>query len=92
MSPLFASYIDILVVLKKMIRAVKPGGYIYTSFKYGVFEGYRNNRYFTDFTEEKLKELWGSASSMQIFDLWITGDVRPDRKDEKWINLLARRV
>lgn len=39
-------------VVRKMIRATKDGGYMYTSFTYGEFHGYRNERYFTDFTSE----------------------------------------
>ena len=35
-------------VFKKMLTALKPGGRIYTSFKYGEYEGMRNGRYFTD--------------------------------------------
>ena len=35
-----------------MIHAAKTGGYLYMSFKYGTFEGYRGDKYFTDFTEE----------------------------------------
>ena len=77
---------------RRVRRALKPGGAFYASFKYGTFEGMRNGRYFTDFTEETLKEFWESATSLRIFDLWITEDVRPDRKDEKWINLLARKA
>lgn len=91
-SILHLSHIDLKDVFYRMIKAVKSGGYIYTSFKYGTFEGERNGRYFTDFTEESLKTFWDSATSMQIFDLWITHDVRPGREEEKWINLLARRV
>ena len=79
-------------VLRLIRRALKPNGTFYASFKYGTFEGMRSGRYFTDFTEESLKTFWDSATIMQIFDLWITHDVRPGREEEKWINLLARRV
>ena len=79
-------------VLGRVETALKAGGVLYASFKYGTFEGMRSGRYFTDFTEESLKTFWDSATSMQIFDLWITHDVRPGREEEKWINLLARRV
>lgn len=44
-------------VLQKMSRAVKPNGIIYMSFKYGDFEGLRNERYFTDLTEATAQEL-----------------------------------
>jgi len=40
--------------VRKMIRATKDGSYRYTSFTYGEFHGYRNGRYFTDFTSEGL--------------------------------------
>ena len=33
------------------MRALKKEGYIYTSFKYGEYAGYREERYYTDFTE-----------------------------------------
>lgn len=78
-------------VLGKLETALKSGGILYASFKYGAFEGMRNGRYFTDFTEETLKTFWESVTTVRIFDLWITEDVRPGRKDEKWINLLARK-
>ncbi len=78
-------------VLGRVETALKFGGVLYASFKYGTFEGMRNGRYFSDFTEETLKAFWEEATSLKIFDLWITEDVRPDRKEEKWINLLARK-
>ena len=43
-------------VMHKMVKALKRKGIIYTSFKYGNFEGERNGRYFTDMTEEKSDE------------------------------------
>ena len=79
-------------VVRKISAALKPEGVLYTSFKYGDSEGLRGDRYFTDFTEEKLKEYWKQFPSLRIFDQWITNDVRPGREEEKWINLLAKRI
>ena len=79
-------------VLRRIESALKPGGTLYASFKYGDYEGIRNGRYFTNFTEESLKVFWTRETSMQIFDMWITHDVRPGREEERWINFLARRV
>lgn len=79
-------------VLFRIQRALKPGGILYTSFKYGTFEGLRNGRYFTDFTEETLQEFWERIPELSIEEIWITQDVRPGREEERWINLLARRV
>lgn len=57
-----------------------------------AFEGIRSGRYFTDFTEESLTEFWSEFPALKITELWITQDVRPGREEERWINLLARRV
>lgn len=82
---------ELLDVLGKIGCALKTGGVLYASFKYGNAEGMRNGRHFTDFTEESLKEFWKDVPSLKIFDLWITEDVRPGRENEKWINFLARK-
>jgi len=79
-------------VLKKIAVALHIGGILYTSFKYGTFEGLRNGRYFTDFTEKTLTEFWSEIKGLHIIEIWITEDVRPGREEERWINLLARRV
>ena len=79
-------------VLKKMIVALKENGIIYTSFKYGMFEGERNGRFFTDFTEETFQEFVSDVDEIKIEESWITGDVRPGRGDERWLNLILRKI
>ena len=79
-------------VMHRIAAALKPGGILYTSFKYGNFEGIRGGRYFTNFTEESLTEFWAEFPALKIKELWITQDVRPGREEERWSNLLARRV
>lgn len=79
-------------VLRKMIAALKENGIIYTSFKYGMFEGERNGRFFTDFTEETFREFVADMNGIQIEETWITGDVRPGRGDERWLNLILRKI
>jgi len=83
---------ELIDVFGKMVRALHPGGVIYTSFKHGTFEGVRNGRYFTDFTEPAFREFLAGIPSLRIEELWITGDVRPGREDEKWLNLLLRKA
>ena len=78
-------------VLYKMMRAVKIGGFIYTSFKYGEFEGYRNERYFIDFTEKSLEEFIRTIPEIEIVEEWVSADARPGRSDEKWLNLILRK-
>ncbi len=91
-SILHLEKVELLDVLNKISKALKQGGVLYTSFKYGTFEGMRNGRYFTDFTEESLIEFMKAIPSLILFDKWITCDVRPGREEERWINILARRV
>ena len=78
-------------VLRKMILSLKLGGYIYTSFKYGDAEGYRGDRYFTDFTENSFKEFIADFSSVSVIDQNVTCDVRPGRENEKWLNLIMQK-
>mgnify|MGYP000662338023 FL=1 len=69
-------------VLKNMYAALKSKGWIYTSFKYGEFEGERNGRYFTDFTTDTFKDFIHDMHGLKIEEQWITGDVRPGRGEE----------
>ena len=78
-------------VLENMYAALKSEGWIYTSFKYGEFEGERNGRYFTDFTTDTFKDFIHDMHGLRIEEQWITGDVRPGRGEEKWLNLLLQK-
>ena len=81
-------------VIIKMQDAVKEKGIIYTSFKYGTFEGERNGRYFIDFTYELFRELLTELeidTKLEIIKHWISEDVRPNRGEEKWLNLILQK-
>lgn len=82
---------ELKYVMPKMTTALHDGGVIYASFKYGTFEGERNGRYFTDFTEETIREFLPDMPTLQLRECWITADVRPGREDGKWLNLLLRK-
>ena len=90
-SILHLSKNELRIVMNKMSRALKAGGIIYTSFKYGNFEGERNGRYFTDFTEKTFEEFVGEIDNLQLKEEWITGDVRPGRGEEKWLNVILQK-
>lgn len=61
-------------IIKKMANALRAHGIIYTSFKYGTFEGERNGRYFTDMTEETFAKLIQDMDELEIEEQWITSD------------------
>ena len=90
-SILHASSEDLVIIIKKIWTALKDKGIFYTSFKYGDFEGERNGRYFTDFTEESFAALLKNSADFDILETWITGDVRPGREDEKWLNVILQK-
>ena len=90
-SILHCSYVDLVVVMQKISTALKNNGVLYTSFKYGTFSGERNGRFFTDMTEETFKELLRECPELEIEDLTITTDVRPERGEERWLNLILRK-
>ena len=77
-------------VLVHMEQALHIGGIIYTSFKYGEFEGMRNGRYFTDFTEDSFRNFLTEIERLMLEKLWITRDARSGRQDEQWLNMILR--
>jgi len=79
----------LISVIEKIIEYIRKSGIIYTSFKYGDFEGVRNGRYFSDFTEKSFSTLV-LKSKIQIIKMWTTNDRRPDRTTQ-WLNIILAR-
>lgn len=90
-SILHLSLDDLVDVFKRMSKALKDEGIIYTSFKYGDFSGERNGRFFTDMTEDSFTKLIANVDNLKVEEQWITADVRPQRGNEKWLNLILRK-
>ena len=90
-SILHLPYSDLKDVMLKMIVALKQDGIIYTSFKYGNFEGMRNGRYFTDMDNDKFDDFISQYPNITVEELWVTGDVRPERSNEQWLNVILRK-
>lgn len=79
-------------VFQRMSRALKDGGILYASFKYGSFEGERRGRHFTDFTEESFQAFSGRLEELSLERMWLTEDVRHGRSGEAWLNVLLRKA
>lgn len=75
----------------RMRDALKPGGIMYTSFKYGEFSGMRHGRFFTDMTEESVERLLQDVGGLAIIKSMHTGDVRAGRGHEPWLNLILKK-
>ncbi len=91
-SILHVPYEELPDIFARMKNAVKESGIIYVSFKYGTFEGYRSGRYFTDLNEERFQKLLDAVGGLTVLSTRITGDARPGRQDEKWLNVIMRKA
>lgn len=78
-------------VFEKIYRSLNKNGILYCSFKYGTFSGERNERYFSDLTEETIKKIIQSIDGLEIVETKITSDVRVGREDEKWLNVIIKK-
>ena len=80
---------DLPRILCLIRRSLKTGGVFYASFKYGDQERDSGGRVFSDYTEDSLRELINEACGLRELTLWTTHDARPDRADERWVNILC---
>lgn len=78
-------------VIGQLAQALRPGGILYMSFKYGRHEEMRNGRFFNDMDESKLRTWLNRQSDLNLLDVWKTRDVRPDRQSEQWLNVIVKR-
>lgn len=82
---------DMPDVLRRVSAALKPGGVLYASFKYGCEERVSAGRFFNDYTESELTALLTTDNQLSLLEYRITEDVRPDRAGERWLNFIARK-
>jgi len=78
-------------ILTKIARALNEKGILYMSFKLGDFEGFRGERYFSDFTADSFSQLLRENGRFEILKLWETEDIRFGHSDVKWLNVLAKK-
>jgi len=78
-------------ILTKIARALNEKGILYMSFKLGDFEGFRGERYFSDFTADSISQLLRENGRFEIQKLWETEDIRSGHSDVRWLNVLAKK-
>ena len=69
-------------VFQHFVGVLKPGGYWYLSFKYEDGKIIRNGRHFSNYTEMSLQRLIALFSELELIELLVTEDARPDRSIE----------
>lgn len=83
---------DIDEIINKIINALKPDGIIYISLKHGNFSGIKDGRYYKYYDTKELKNLIGRHKELEILELWKSTDIRIDRADEMWINVIVKKI
>ena len=78
-------------LLRRLARALVPGGLFFMSFKHGTQERGANGRRFTDLDEAGAQALIAEAGGLSILTTEVTPDARPDRPDARWLSLLCRK-
>ena len=61
------------------------------SFEVGTGARVAGGRLFVDHDEETLRLVLG-ATPVELIETWISVDARPERSNERWLNLIARRA
>ena len=76
-------------VLQRIFRSIKTGGVLYASYKYGDTQRIKDNRLFNDYMEMDLEMLFSGIDDAVVKEWWISGDVRVERKNEGWLNVVV---
>ncbi|WP_024865746.1 class I SAM-dependent methyltransferase [Butyrivibrio sp. FCS014] len=77
-------------IMKKMNAALKDGGVMYASFKYGDGTVMRGERQFSDFNEKTVAMLFEDAG-FEILCNEVGPDNRPGRENEMWVEVIGRK-
>jgi hypothetical protein len=78
----------LVAVSAKLARALRPGGVMFASFRFGEAERLKDGCHFTDQTEASLQRLLVEVG-LDVREIWTSADVRPGRANERWVSALA---
>lgn len=91
-SLLHVSRAEIDDVFQRLTIALKPGGILFASFKYGDREELRDGRLFNHYDESSSVALIARHPELRLLKQWTSKDARPVRREEQWLDLLLRRT
>ena len=76
--------------IARLVRALKPGGLLYMSFKHGAGERVtEDGRFFTDMTNSRLRCLLHDLPGVKLEELWITAGEGKFQGHGEWLNALV---
>jgi len=89
-SLLHVSLMELPEVFRRLAQALKAGGVLYASFKYGQGEREDNGRAFTDICEGEIAGILreNGVNELRVMQEWMSEDRRRERSD-RWVNVLV---
>ncbi|MCM8899802.1 methyltransferase domain-containing protein [Caldicoprobacter algeriensis] len=92
-SLLHVSRSEIDDILGKIYNALKKGGILYASFKYGNKENTaEDGRLFNYYDCNSFVDLIERHPYFRLLEMLITNDVRKGRENEKWLNVIVQKI
>jgi len=83
--------VELPAIAARLAIALRPGGILYMSFKYGLGERVAGGRRFANQTEETLTVAVG-GTNLVLVEIWTTNDLRVALPGERWLNAIATRA
>lgn len=74
-----------------LLQYLNHDGIMYASFQHGELEREEGDRYYNDQTKASFEALLSEIPYIQIVDIWVTPDRRPDRLGKLWLNCLIKK-
>ena len=90
-SIMHLEYERLVELMPKLALALKPGGVLYVSFKYGEHDGYLGKRYYTYMTEERFARLVATVPELTVTQMGVFGNEHPSQPDFRWLWVLLRK-
>ena len=78
-------------VFNILCNALRDDGVLYASYYYGKGTSILEDRYYNNYDETSFAEVIDNVNNFEILTNWITKDLRPDRQDEKWLNVILKK-
>jgi hypothetical protein len=50
-----------------------------------------SGRFFNDLTEGLLRGIFETQAEVELIRVWMTDDARQERREQRWLNAIARR-
>lgn len=76
--------------IQKLYGALKPNGVMFVSFKLRDAEWEEGGRFFNGYDGNSLRQLIRRHPAIVCHSMWVSEDVRPEHKEEKWVNALLQ--